>query len=445
MTPAQKKKLTTFTKELNDVSPSFCVAKWKQVTLHLQTGKTHSCHHPTPHKIPIDEIKIDVSALHNTSYKKEQRKKMLIGERPEECSHCWKVEDNTSAYSDRITKSIDKWASPFIPHIANSSYSDNINPSYLEVSFSNTCNFKCSYCSPEISSKWFEEIKQHGPYPTSTKFNNIEWLEQTDSIPILEKNNNPYIDAFWKWWPSLYPTLQVMRITGGEPLLTKHTFKVLDYIKQVPSSQLELNVNSNLCVPEKQYNLFLNKITEIVELGSVKEFKLYTSCESTSSRAEYIRHGLNYDQWLANCYKFLDTVPNGKLTIMSTYNALNVSSFALFLKDVVSLKEYKKNAVSLDISLLRWPAHLSIDILTDDFISIVASHKLFIKNNPLFEIHEINRMERIFINNTNSTINRQDFLLFVDEHDRRRGTDFKKTFPEMEKFLNLCNVDVNTI
>jgi len=28
--------------------------------------------------------------------------------------------------------------------------------------------------------------------------------------------------------------------------------------------------------------------------------------------------------------------------------------------------------------------------------------------------------------------------LFVDEHDKRRGTDFLDTFPEMEEFYRMC-------
>ena len=43
--------------ELDKVSDSFCVAKWKQVTMHLQNGMNHSCHHPKAHVVPIEEIK----------------------------------------------------------------------------------------------------------------------------------------------------------------------------------------------------------------------------------------------------------------------------------------------------------------------------------------------------------------------------------------------------
>jgi hypothetical protein len=60
--------------QLDAVSSSYCVAKWQQVTIHLATGQTHSCHHPATHHIPVEEIIANPSALHNTKFKKEQRK-----------------------------------------------------------------------------------------------------------------------------------------------------------------------------------------------------------------------------------------------------------------------------------------------------------------------------------------------------------------------------------
>ena len=97
--------------EINTVSPSFCSAKWLQTTLYLQNGYNHSCHHPSAHKIPIEEVKANPAALHNSIYKKEQRAKMLNGVRPKECDYCWKIEDLDKDYfSDRHYKTADWWA-----------------------------------------------------------------------------------------------------------------------------------------------------------------------------------------------------------------------------------------------------------------------------------------------------------------------------------------------
>lgn len=456
-------------KQLDEISPSFCAAKWKQVTIHLATGLTHSCHHPSPHKIPLEEIKRNPSALHNTQFKKEQRKMMLEGVRPAECDYCWKVEDNDDTgrvFSDRITKSAEPWANDYISDIVKKPWDADANPSYLEVSFSNVCNFKCSYCGPSFSSKWVEEINEHGPFQlTSERYNDVTWLKQQDKMPIPEREENQYVDAFWHWWPSLVNDLKVFRITGGEPLLSKHTFRVLDYLIENPKPHLELNINSNLHVPDKLLDEFIAKMKVIQEKGCVLSFKLYTSCEAYGMQAEYIRTGLDYTKWYMNCRKILREIPNSHLTIMATYNALSVTSFNKFLEQVLALKQdftvqpHRPNAVSLDVPYLRYPEFLSVWILTPDFVDLIEDHVTYMYQNmqqtywpPLcgkgFFDYEINRMKRVFYvakgmikEHPNTELiekRRKDFYLFVNEHDKRRGTNFLETFPEYRQFYELC-------
>ena len=435
--------------QINKIGPGMCLAKWKQVTLHLGTGHTHSCHHPRTHKIPISEIAKSPSALHNTSIKKLARKEMIEGGRPSECRYCWNVEDNSPkdqiVYSDRTLKSAEPWALPYFNEVVDAGYKKNINPSYLEVSFSNVCNFKCSYCSPDVSSKWMEEIKQHGPYPTSLRYNNLEWIKNQDKMPILEKDDNPYTDAFWQWWPELYPSLHTFRITGGEPLLSKHTFKVLDYIIANPNPNLELAINSNCVVPEALFNEFIEKIKVIEELKAVKSFTLFTSCEAHGARAEYIRYGLDYNKWLANCIKFLDSSPKSFLSIMSTYNALSVTSYVDFLKDVLYLKQTYSSScrsVFIDIPYLNHPEWLNVGIMPNSYRTMINDQLEFMTNNTHngFLTHEIAKLTRIqyLFNEQPNPVLLQDFVAFVDEHDKRRGTDFLKTFPEMTEFYLKC-------
>ena len=60
--------------QLNNHSPTLCMAKWLQVSINLTNGSTQSCYHPPPHPVPLEELAIDISALHNTNYKKNERK-----------------------------------------------------------------------------------------------------------------------------------------------------------------------------------------------------------------------------------------------------------------------------------------------------------------------------------------------------------------------------------
>src|SRR6056300_1034053 len=87
-------------------SPTFCFAKWYHANIYLQTGETHSCYHPAPHKIDVTEIQDNPSALHNTTQKKQERREMLEGKKPSGCQYCWNIECMGSDYiSDRHLRS----------------------------------------------------------------------------------------------------------------------------------------------------------------------------------------------------------------------------------------------------------------------------------------------------------------------------------------------------
>ena len=454
----RQKRIDFKEKILDSISPSYCAAKWSQVTIHLGSGHTHSCHHPRTHLIPLEEIKRSPSALHNTSFKIEQRLDMLNGKRPTECEYCWQVEDRGDVLSDRVLKSYEPWSKDRISDLQGLNH---VNPSYLEISFSNVCNFKCSYCSPDVSSKWMEEIEKFGAYPTSQKFNNIEWIKTQNKMPFLERDLNPYVEAFWQWWPELYPTLHTFRITGGEPLMTKHTFRVLDYIIEHPNPELELGINSNLCVPEKIIDEFIEKIQKIQTANAVKNVMVYTSCEAYGAQAEYIRFGMDYKQWLLNCDRYLSSVPNSQIHIMSTYNLLSVTSYQQFLEDILVLKRKhcsprvnNNHAVYIDIPYLNYPSHQVVGLLSEEFITKIQIQIDFMKDNidkdetdrMGFFISEIEKLQRVLTVFESKIKNgypekeqfRKDFVKFVDEHDRRRGTNFKNTFPELIEFYNAC-------
>ena len=437
---------------LDRTGPGMCLAKWLQVTLHLQNGHTHSCHHPNTHKIPLEEILQDPSALHNTKFKKEQRKMMMTGSRPEECHFCWQVEDSAPAgsdvFSDRIHKSTDEWAGKArYFDVMEAGWEQNIKPTYLEVSFSHACNFKCSYCSPHISSKWMEEIEKFGGYPTTHQYNNLEHTNHQNKMPIPIKEHNPYVEAFWKWWPDVYPTLHTFRITGGEPLMSKDTFKVLDYIIANPNPNLELAINSNCVLPDKLFDKFIEKIKIIQETNAVKRFTLFTSAEAYGAKAEYIRHGMDYNIWLENCDKFLSEVPKVNFSIMSTYNALSVTSYMEFLKDVLimKLKHFdEERSINLDIPYLDNPKWMSVRILPTTYKDQIVKQINYMQSNHCegkgFHGWEIAKLERIqyLFGEEREQNHLKDFALFFDEHDKRRNTNFLDTFPELASLYAEC-------
>ena len=442
--------------KLDGVGCGFCLAKWSQVTIHLSTGMTHSCHHPSPHKIPLKELELNPSALHNTRFKKKKRKEMLDGKRPSECDFCWNVEDNSDSFSDRVFKSSEPWSWQDFDKIKNGHWNDNVNPRYVEVSFANTCNLKCAYCGPQYSSKWVEEIEEHGGYPTSQDFNNIKNIKERGEMPYLHKEFNPYVEAFWKWWPDLYKDLHTFRITGGEPLLTKDTFKVLEYIQEnwEQNPNLSLAINTNLSVPDKLIEKFLLIAKDLTENNKVRELIIFTSVEATGSQAEYTRFGLKYDKFWINVEKLLTTLPKLTVNIMAAFNALSVFTYGDLIEKVFEFKRrfhnkdrYWGDALQLDTSYLRWPSHLSIKILEPvhkELIYDAAVKALYYGKNPPpddtagfsdIQIQKIKRTYDYAIADSNFDVekNRKDFALFISEYDKRRGTNFIETYPELEE------------
>lgn len=443
--------------KLDNVGCGFCLAKWTQVTMHLGMGMTHSCHHPSPHKIPLREVERNPSALHNTSYKKQKRKEMLEGGKPSECDYCWKVEESSNSFSDRVFKSSEPWSIDQFHKISESHWREDYNPRYVEVSFSNTCNFKCAYCGPQYSSKWVEEIERHGAYPTSYNFNDISNIKARGEMPYKQSEENPYLEAFWKWWPDLYKDLHTFRITGGEPLLAKDTFRVLEYIQDhyKNNEKLSLSINSNLGVPDNLIDRFIEIAKDLCENDKVRELTIFTSCEAKGSQAEYTRYGLDYEKFWQNIDKILTALPKVTINIMATYNALSVFSYDDLIDRTFEMKKkhangqrYWVSALQLDTSYLRWPTHLSVKILEQKHKDLILKSaekvlyygiKEFTHENYGFSNIEIQKIKRIYdyaISEGEFDLerNRKDFVIFVDELDKRRGTNFLETFPELNEF-----------
>lgn len=440
--------------QLDSVSPTFCLAKWYQVTIHLQNGHNHSCHHPGTHRTPLEELRRSPSALHNTQFKKQRRKEMLEGVRTPECDYCWRVEEaSADNFSDRIVKSGDPWAAPLFGEARAAPWDADIDPTYVEVSFSNICNFACSYCGPWASSKWADEVRDKGPYPTSGRFNDIRHLLAKGQMPIPEREDNPYVEAFWAWWPQLYPKLKVFRITGGEPLLSKHTLRVLRWILDHPHPSLQLSVNSNLGVPKALYEEFLDTVAEILSRRCVDRFEFYTSVDAYGRRAEYIRHGLDYAAWLANVRRYFERIPQQRLVVMCAFNALSVTSFARLYQDVLSLRREHPQGrphdpaggrIRIDLPYLRYPEHQSVMVLPPAYAARLDDLVAEVRREPLSLSMEGTQLSRIAsllrtpLPEQKLRTARADFHRFFAEHDRRRGTNFLATFPEMAGFWRMC-------
>jgi len=440
---------------MNEISPTFCLAKWHHTTIYLQTGETHSCYHPPPHKISLEEIIIDPSALHNTNQKKHERLEMLNGGKPSGCNYCWNIESLGEDYiSDRKERNSTIYTPERFQQIKNGDWDQNINPQYIEISFGNECNFKCGYCHPKHSSSYYKEIKDHGPYDmVKNHRNDIDWFK------IYEEEENPYVEAWWRWWPEVRKTLTILRITGGEPLLQQSTWRLLEDLEKNPLPNLELNINTNFGSKPILIDRLIEKVNNLVNGKKIRDFKIFTSMDTWNEQAEYIRTGLDINAWEKNLDTYL-TRTNLPITFMITFNILTVTNFQSLLEKILEWRlkyngsnQNKWQRVRFDTPFLKEPLQYDMNILPkEQFMPYMYSHLQFIKDRmddydrTKFSDLEYEKFRRVvdYMQNTNYDHEkiqegRKDFYQWFTEYDRRRGTDFIKTFPELKDFYYECS------
>jgi hypothetical protein len=435
---------------LDTKSASFCAAKWYNATIWLGSGQTTSCHHPLPHAVDPEAIKLNPSALHNTPRKKQERAQMQQGERPSGCEYCWKIEDiGRDNISDRVYKSR-IYPLEDLSHAYHTPADQDVNLRTLEIAFDRTCQLACSYCNPAFSSTWVRDIRQHGAYTNLVSDGRNHFTHAHDRSQLYRfGETNPYVEAFFRWWETdLHQTLQELRITGGEPLMSGDTWKLLDWFRHNPGrSQTRLAINSNLG-PGVDLDRLLSA-TETIPLD------LYTSMESVGLQAEYIRDGLDYALWVQNMQRLITSGQLRGLHVMCTINALCLESLPDLLTVFMRWKhEHGAEFPNFTLNILRFPSFQSALVLPE-------SHRTRYQTrlqqwldqwgqDPLIQEHERNHVQRLIdyldvVKTPHSEAFDQaslsnDFGQFYSQYDQRRGKNFVHTFPNLKTWYESIQI-----
>ena len=453
---------------IDPISDSFCGAKWYNATIWLGHGGTASCHHPPAHNIDKEEIKTNPSAIHNTRHKKKMRQMMLEGTRPKECEYCWKIEDmehdadGGRPVSDRTFKT-HIYSDKELERIATMDPAEDVNLKTLEIAFDRTCQFACSYCNPAFSTTWVKDIRTNGGYSNIRSDARGHFIDDAPYADPFEKDEeNPYVKAFWEWWPELSLELDELRITGGEPTMSASVWGLFDWFKENGEShpnakKMRYAINSNLGAKDT----LIAKLAEATQ--HVERFHLYTSGEAFGAQGEYIRDGLDFPQFSQNCVKMLREGKIEGFHMMMTINALCLDSMVEFLDWVLELKrEFGHNKPSFSVNILRFPSFQSALTLPDDLRTkyhdqLLAWHRKVQQKQELdgtgralvqdWEADQLSRLiEYLDVVKTphRNTADRwkleHDFKVFYDQYDVRRGKDFRKTFPNLVEWYDSLEV-----
>lgn len=391
-----------------------CKLKWAWSTLYLNGGITASCHRSAMTKLESNNF----DNFHNTEKKISDRKTMLDGKWPGGgCNYCERVEI-AGGYSDRMLHNS-------IPNNYPSELDHDIvlelNPSILEVYFNNICNLSCIYCLPHLSSKLNEEYEKYG------EFNN----NGVTLVPLEKKFFKDLEEPFWKWMHSNFIKLTDFNILGGEPFLQKQLDILLKFINDNPNFNCNLTIISNLSVPNSRILQIVKQIRELIKNRKLKSFTINASIDCWGPEQEYIRTGIDLTQWQTN-FEYLLAQKWIKLNINQTISGLSIKTMPTLL---ISLGEWKKlrpvghyfSAVEPGPSYLR-PNIFGPGVFNKDFTKILS----LMHNNTSDEQRAYKYMCGIaneIEKTTRNTNELKKMLIFLNEKDRRRGTNWRTSFP----------------
>jgi sulfatase maturation enzyme AslB (radical SAM superfamily) len=445
-------------------SPSFCVLPW----IHLATrpnGDMRICCVANASGAESGDYTVGLvkkengspanfgsdlpTEAFNSSYMKSVRKTMIDGNVPASCLKCYEEEAQGIA-SKRIWET-GTWHYDGIniPELIANTSDDGEVPyklEYLDLRLGHTCNLKCIMCSPHDSSKWVADHKKVFP------------IFKSDVIKKQMSWDRKNFNNFWhenpEFWREIYdqiPNLKQLYFAGGEPLMIReHTLFLEEIIKRGYASKISLRYNTN--------GLLIDD--SIIAIWSqFRKVKVGVSLDGMGDRVHYIRYPTNWEIVKANLWKLDNTPDNIHCNIALAVQNLNIKHIPEFIKWKVSSGfkklNFEKNVAGqtnggglIGVHLLWIPTWLSLRVLPKEDKDEV--HQLFndlkdwlwLNYTQDVEFWETNpygwkRWEGIleWMDAEDHSNLLPDFRDYISTMDAHRGTDFKKTFPEIAHLL----------
>lgn len=147
--------------------------------------------------------------------------------------------------------------------------SDQLRLRFIDIRWNNVCNLGCLYCNPTFSSTWSDRL-------TTTIKNS----------PI--KN---YQDELLEWILERADHINEISLVGGEPLLMKQNYKLLNCVP----TNCQISIITNL-----SYDLEKNPALPALLARPQEKIIWNVSVENIGNKFEYVRSGAKWEQLNTN-------------------------------------------------------------------------------------------------------------------------------------------------
>ena len=361
----------------------------------------------------------------NAPHMKSLRKRLLAGEMPNVCKSCWNIESAghlspRRSFNEEWVRNYKEDIEYAIPRTdPNTGHIHNFVMRYADVRFNNVCNFKCRTCSSSFSSLWVAENKKH---------NTPDWIGGGEVGAGTEEQQEQTLQSIL----DNITTIRKIYFAGGEPLVQEKNYTILQALIDNNRFDCHLMFSTNGSVTKfKDYDL-------IDMLSKFKKVTFSVSLDDIEERAEYIRHGTDWEEQLKNLQQFslLSRQSNFEYVLSATISAFNFMSFPQAV-----YKLWEQGAIikgtALGLTMVQEPAWLSARVLPED--------KKLEKSKDWDRLANFCNKNNISL--TNEEIQRcvtwatrantyEDYIMKFQEHtryiDNIRDENFSSVFPELE-------------
>lgn len=353
----------------------------------------------------------DAKTVLNSDIHKRIRLQLLDDQQPAECNTCWTKEkaggSSRRLFSNRVFKHYTLETAKSATHTDGTI---DAQPEYWDIRFGNLCNLKCVMCGPQSSSMWYKDWA--GVYDTD---------HFTDSGKVIYFDDKSTLEHTYNWWqsPDFWRTLEEniqyvkhIYLVGGEPTIIEQHYEFLQMlVDRGLSKDITLEYDTNLT----------NVHTRAIDLwANFKKLYLRLSVDDYGEQNDYIRYPSKWSKISENVDKLRQCIPDLKLEVSLTWQVFNCFTFVnlleYFQQDEVSVR-ILSTPEFLDCAWL--PKALKQQLL-DTYSDIVPVQ---VKNYLVETMDDYD--EELH----------QQFLRFADKLDTIRGTNWRNTFADLDKYL----------
>ena len=277
---------------------TFCMAPWTHTYLSPQTERRICCASREPaqsFKQYIDtgndakEYKpLTLKEHWNSEHMKSVRLRMMAGEELSECEVCDHKLLNTDVYrsywnqlfNDRVDEAYDS---------TDETGATTMQTISFDYRFNNLCNFKCRMCGDMLSSSWEAETRKNKTWTKESQ----PWMASPLREQIINFQDTQVVQEFVE----AVETKRIKEIywCGGEPLMWDMHWKAMQRIIELGfAKEVYVRYNTNL----SRTSFKGIKLFDL--LPQFQDWQICSSLDGTGEVGEYIRDGLNYEQWLRN-------------------------------------------------------------------------------------------------------------------------------------------------